>query len=245
MASLNAVPGRDQEFEEWYTQVHLRDVMRMPGARAAQRFRRTARQPLSAAASPYTYLTVYDVDDPSAVTAAHTAAAGTDRLVMSSAADLRNVSVHYFFPTSTRSSGRHREAADAALQLEFAGPVGDAAPIDELMTVLWETLDTAGTRAVVAEYRAIDQMFRRPPHATIVALVESRCPTSRLAEVAGPLLDDAAARPATATLFRAASPLVTSAAVLEDEPGMRELRARARAKSSPATPWGRGPDAER
>jgi hypothetical protein len=34
----DAVPGREAEFNDWYTHVHIRDVMRIPGALAVQRF---------------------------------------------------------------------------------------------------------------------------------------------------------------------------------------------------------------
>ena len=35
----NAAPGRDADFNDWYSNVHARDTMRMRGALAQQRFR--------------------------------------------------------------------------------------------------------------------------------------------------------------------------------------------------------------
>lgn len=34
----NPVSGREQEYNEWYTNVHLSDVLKMPGFKSAQRF---------------------------------------------------------------------------------------------------------------------------------------------------------------------------------------------------------------
>jgi len=40
----NAVPGREEEFNRWYTEQHLPDVLRVPGVVSAQRFSRTEQQ---------------------------------------------------------------------------------------------------------------------------------------------------------------------------------------------------------
>jgi hypothetical protein len=34
----NAKPGRDQEFNDWYTNVHLPEVCSVPGIKSARRF---------------------------------------------------------------------------------------------------------------------------------------------------------------------------------------------------------------
>lgn len=40
----NTVEGRDDEFNEWYTNQHLHDVMKIPGVVSAQRFVRSEKQ---------------------------------------------------------------------------------------------------------------------------------------------------------------------------------------------------------
>ncbi|MGC4250099.1 MAG: hypothetical protein QM605_01160 [Sphingobium sp.] len=40
----NCVEGRDDEFNKWYTEQHLQDLMRIPGVVSAQRFRRSEHQ---------------------------------------------------------------------------------------------------------------------------------------------------------------------------------------------------------
>ena len=38
----NPVDGREDEYNDWYTNVHLDDVLKIPGVVGAQRFRRTS-----------------------------------------------------------------------------------------------------------------------------------------------------------------------------------------------------------
>lgn len=60
-AFTNAVPGREDEFNDWYTNVHLADVLKLPGVEAAQRFRMSDVQHRSGP-YPYTYMAVYEID---------------------------------------------------------------------------------------------------------------------------------------------------------------------------------------
>ena len=59
----NAVPGRDNEFNDWYTNVHLAEVVELAGFAAAQRFELVADAAMTADApdTPYRYLTLYEV----------------------------------------------------------------------------------------------------------------------------------------------------------------------------------------
>jgi hypothetical protein len=66
VALTNAVPGREQEFNDWYDNQHVKDVLAIPGFVAAQRFERVGGA--VRAVSPYRYLATYEVvtDDPDA-----------------------------------------------------------------------------------------------------------------------------------------------------------------------------------
>jgi hypothetical protein len=50
------VPGQEDEYNEWYTGTHLREVVSTPGFVAAQRFK------LVHGNSPHSYLAIYEVD---------------------------------------------------------------------------------------------------------------------------------------------------------------------------------------
>ena len=55
----NAADGKDDEFNRWYNEVHLVDVLAVDGFVAAQRF---ALKDMSGSASPHRYLAIYEVE---------------------------------------------------------------------------------------------------------------------------------------------------------------------------------------
>jgi hypothetical protein len=59
MAVTNAQPGREAEFERWYDEQHLPDLMKVPGVIGAQRFRTVAGMegPLT-----WRFVTLYTLD---------------------------------------------------------------------------------------------------------------------------------------------------------------------------------------
>lgn len=61
IALTNAVPGREAEFNEWYDQRHLRDVLALDGFVAAQRFELADVDPPQEAA--FRYMAIYEVGD--------------------------------------------------------------------------------------------------------------------------------------------------------------------------------------
>jgi hypothetical protein len=60
MVLTNAVEDRDQEFNDWYTDRHLDDVLNVKGFRAAQRFEFTPGK--LGKEAPYRYLAIYEVE---------------------------------------------------------------------------------------------------------------------------------------------------------------------------------------
>ena len=82
----NAVEGEDDAFNEWYSGVHLADVLKVPGIVAAQRFKLSDVQrdkpPL-----PYRYLALYEIetDDLNRTLAVLRERAGTSAMVISDA----------------------------------------------------------------------------------------------------------------------------------------------------------------
>jgi hypothetical protein len=62
LALTNSVPGREAEFNKWYDDVHVKDLVAVPGIGAAQRYRVVAAKDLRQ--SPYDYLTIYRTDVP-------------------------------------------------------------------------------------------------------------------------------------------------------------------------------------
>lgn len=61
VVKTNAVPGREAEFDRWYDEIHLPEVLALEGFRAAQRFRLAAMQVQSEQA--HGWLALYEIDD--------------------------------------------------------------------------------------------------------------------------------------------------------------------------------------
>lgn len=85
-AFTSPAKGREDEFNNWYTNTHLTDVLRVPGVKSAQRFRLTEKQ-RDAPLFPQSYLAIYEceaesVDD---VLQALAARSGTDKMPLSDA----------------------------------------------------------------------------------------------------------------------------------------------------------------
>lgn len=71
----NPLDGHHNEFNDWYSHVHIRDVMRLPGSSAVQRLRLTEGQVVSTPGvvpdRSFEYLAVYECDDIERVSAGH------------------------------------------------------------------------------------------------------------------------------------------------------------------------------
>lgn len=55
----DAVPGREDEYNDWYTGTHLREIVETPGFVAAQRFRLVSP---SDDPAPHSYLAIYEIE---------------------------------------------------------------------------------------------------------------------------------------------------------------------------------------
>jgi hypothetical protein len=57
----NPTEGREDEFNEWYTNDHLRDVLKIPGIVAAQRFALSGVQRMTPPL-PWSYFAIYEIE---------------------------------------------------------------------------------------------------------------------------------------------------------------------------------------
>lgn len=81
----NAVEGREDEYNKWYDEVHLDDVLAVPGFISAQRLSRVDPK----GENPYAHLALYEVesDDIDATMQRLADVAGTDAMFLSEAMD--------------------------------------------------------------------------------------------------------------------------------------------------------------
>lgn len=57
----NPEAGREQEYNDWYSNQHMKDLLAIPGVIAARRFKISATQ-IREAVQPYRYLAIYDIE---------------------------------------------------------------------------------------------------------------------------------------------------------------------------------------
>ena len=97
----NAVEGKDDEFNEWYTNTHIGDIIGLEGFTAAQRYRLSDRQVGEDGDEPYRYLAIYEVDGDDLDRAADSLGKGVDSgMVISEALD-RDRTVAWLFSAIT------------------------------------------------------------------------------------------------------------------------------------------------
>lgn len=106
LAMTNAVPGREEEFNDWYTNEHLREVAQAPGIRAAQRFELASTQRYIGE-YPFHYLAIYEIetDDLQATVDYLNEHVGTERVpvrheLLTDEPEIRGL---YFTPISDRA----------------------------------------------------------------------------------------------------------------------------------------------
>lgn len=96
-------PSGEAAFNEWYTQVHLRDVLKVPGFVAAQRYRLSDTQMGDPKLEGRRYLAIYEIEgsDLGAVRAALIAAV-QQGMQISETLDMPGVSTAFFEPLCER-----------------------------------------------------------------------------------------------------------------------------------------------
>jgi hypothetical protein len=82
-----AVEGRTQEFERWYDEQHLSDVVALPGVVSAKRYKMVSTSALGMEAPPWDSLAIYEIDaeDPQTVLQSMVKHANTDKMPLSDA----------------------------------------------------------------------------------------------------------------------------------------------------------------
>jgi hypothetical protein len=98
----NASKGADAEYNDWYNNVHLAEVLQIEGFTAAQRF--AVKGDPVAGASSHAYLAIYEMEteDPRSVLDSLAAAVSDGTINMSDAIDTNDVSAVLFEPISGR-----------------------------------------------------------------------------------------------------------------------------------------------
>ena len=95
LAFTNPTSGKEDEYNAWYDEHHLKDVVNVPGFVSARRFRlANAQFPFNTVAPAYRYLALYEIetDDIAAALNEVVARAGTADMVMIDGIDMSTLS---------------------------------------------------------------------------------------------------------------------------------------------------------
>lgn len=101
----NAVAGREADFDDWYTNIHLRDALRFRGSITAQRFKWAALQAQDYPSGyGWEYMALYDVFDPERFSREHMENALTPRMMVSDAIRMDGLNDYHYFPLQFRDN---------------------------------------------------------------------------------------------------------------------------------------------
>jgi hypothetical protein len=113
----NPTPGKDAEFNRWYNEQHIPDVLNAAGFVCAQRFKLSDTQNNPKVDQTHKYLALYEIetDDLQASLRDLQSRAGTPDMVMSDAIDLKGANARIFEPVAekvqSKDVARPRRAA--------------------------------------------------------------------------------------------------------------------------------------
>ena len=102
----NPFEGKDDEFNEWYDNIHLPEVLAMPGVISAERFDLRPLARTDANTPEFRYLAIYKMEgDPDVLLAKISEGVRSGAIVMSDTFDARGSRLSFWTPRSKRAVG--------------------------------------------------------------------------------------------------------------------------------------------
>jgi hypothetical protein len=172
----NPVAGRLDDFDDWYSNIHIRDAMRFRGALCAQRFAPLKVEPND---PKPVHLALYETSEAARFTQEHIDNAGTPRMRTTSAFDRTRISDYYYRPLSYWRRGAGARSDGAVVLEQFRCGAGQE---ETLLSWLQgpragELRDVANVQShTVAVFNRDHQMLGTPAPFNVVAI-------SRVADV--------------------------------------------------------------
>lgn len=100
-----AHPNREDDLDDWYTNIHIRDALRFRGSITAQRFIRSTEQPMDLPESfDWQCLALYDVFDAERFSREHWDNALTSRMMVTNAIDDSVLEDYHYYPLAFRDN---------------------------------------------------------------------------------------------------------------------------------------------
>jgi hypothetical protein len=121
----NPIPGREADFNDWYTNVHTRDAMRFRGSIAQQRFSLAHEQvqdyPNGFVAR---YLALYEVYDTARFSQEHVDNALTPRMVVENSIDISRLDDFHYYPLQFRDKAPRTSSTGSVVLEQIAVKAG-------------------------------------------------------------------------------------------------------------------------
>lgn len=166
--------GRDDEFNDWYTHIHLRDALRFRGSIAAQRFSLGAIQPAPLPSDfTWRYLALYEVFDPKRFSLEHWENALTPRMKITDAFDDTVLEDYHYYPLQTRNAAPERSPAGGVIVEQMAARPGCEAEFERWYgdTYFPGAVARAGIQSgAFLVFRSVGQMLPTTPRHRHIAI---------------------------------------------------------------------------
>jgi hypothetical protein len=167
-------PGKDDEFNDWYSNIHFRDVLRFRGSIAAQRFHLSDKQ-IAVYRNPlkWKYLALYEVSDADRFTREHMEAIGSLRMQIALAFDNSAVYDYYFFPCQFIDNAPGEPVDGSVVMQQITAKPGQEAAFRRWygQEHLMPAVSRPGVRSgALLEYRKTGQMFPEDPESNFLAI---------------------------------------------------------------------------
>ncbi len=190
-----ARPGREADLDDWYSNIHVRDALRFRGSITAQRFSRSASQPMDLPASfDWQCLALYDVFDAERFSREHWENALTSRMMVTDAIDDSVLEDYHYYPLAFRDNDPETPHSGGVILEQLNAAEGQDAAFRD-----WykdEYLPQAARRPGVqsagfAMYRTHGQMIPTTPSHNYVGIYKLNDAAAWRAWQGSPLLVDA------------------------------------------------------
>ena len=128
------VEGRVDDFNDWYSNIHIRDALRFRGSLAAQRF---SALPGSAEHREHVHLAIYETFNAPLFTYDHRDLAPTSHMRITSAFDREDLSDYYYRPLSYRCDASGEQDDGAVVLEQYQSKHSDEATLREWLESEW------------------------------------------------------------------------------------------------------------
>ena len=177
----NPHDGRDDEFNDWYSYVHVRDVMRLsPGAIAVQRFRLSAGQFPGRPAPAHQYLAIYEADAHKGFTEGH-ADVFTPTMPISDSFRFDDMREAYYEPLAAKAKVTDRGGNSDVIveRITFDAEVSDFTSF-YIETRFTQIMHLPGVTEGVFSRIAAEQMLKPNPDSHFLVLYRTTDPPASL-----------------------------------------------------------------